>query len=232
MIHLAIKLRKRGYSINDISEKLGISKSTVSVWCSGIVLSSKQKLLLKKKQIKAGIKGRLKGSLANKIKKNKVIEDSIIYAKDRIQNLSINDLFIMGLGIYWSEGSKKDKKLSIVNSDPYLILLSQKWFKNCFGVTDREFMPRIFIKDNQMIHKDRILNFWSNLLNLPRSQFGNVTVLKTVTKRHYANENEYTGVLALRVSRGSRIRYKVLACIEEAKKQFVGVAQLVRAQHS
>ena len=38
--NLAIKLRKQGYSYNQINDKLGISKSTLSYWLRDIKISS------------------------------------------------------------------------------------------------------------------------------------------------------------------------------------------------
>jgi orotate phosphoribosyltransferase-like protein len=47
----AIKLRKNGYSLKEISEKLNIAKSTASVWLRNIKLTQKAKKRLKKRKL-------------------------------------------------------------------------------------------------------------------------------------------------------------------------------------
>ena len=42
----ARRLRRRGFSINEIAKSVGFSKRTVSRWCNDIVLGSKQKQIL------------------------------------------------------------------------------------------------------------------------------------------------------------------------------------------
>lgn len=63
---LARKLRHDGKSINGIAKIVGVSKSTVSIWCNDIFLSELQKL----SSIKINSKKVMKGSvIANENKK-------------------------------------------------------------------------------------------------------------------------------------------------------------------
>ena len=86
------------------------------------------------------------------------------------------------------------------------------------GVKKEEFMPRIFINE---VHKPRItkvIKFWSSLLDLPKKQFGNPVFLKIKQKKVYENHNSYFGVLALGVSKGANLKYKILGLIDALRK--------------
>lgn len=52
----AESLRRQGKSIKEIAQKVGVSQSTASRWCSGIILSIDQRGALEKKRQEAGVK--------------------------------------------------------------------------------------------------------------------------------------------------------------------------------
>lgn len=211
----AITLRKKGYSIKSISEKLDVSKGSVSIWCRDIILTEKQKNILRDNMIKAGHKGRMIGAEINRKKREDNIAFFREFGKNEIGQISRRDLLIAGIALYWGEGSKSDKtSLAFVNSDPSMIKFMYRWFNEVMGVKKEEFMPRIFINE---IHRPRIkvvLNFWSSFLDLPISQFGNPVFLKMKQKKIYDNYNVYYGVLALKVRKSSNLKYKILGLIK------------------
>lgn len=53
-------LRRRGYSYAEISEKIGVSKSSVSIWCRDVVLTPNHKARLQKTALEGAEKGRKK----------------------------------------------------------------------------------------------------------------------------------------------------------------------------
>ncbi|PIY59311.1 hypothetical protein COY96_02530 [Candidatus Wolfebacteria bacterium CG_4_10_14_0_8_um_filter_37_11] len=214
----AQNLRKKGLSIKSIASDLIVSKSSVSIWCRDINLTKKQKDVLWKNAIAAGQKGRLIGAEMNKKKK----ESNIIFYKNQgrrdISRLSKRDFLIAGIGLYWGEGSKNGK-LNFVNSDPDLILFMFKWFQDIIGVKKEDFIPRIFIN---RIHKSRVnkvLKFWSLLLELPVKQFRRTIFIKTKQKKIYENYDRYFGMLALRIRNSTNISYKILGLIDALKYQ-------------
>lgn len=210
----AIKLRREGASIKDIARNIGVSRSSVSIWCRDIQLTKEQDDLLMKKMIAGGHKGRMLGAARNKEKRLSAIRDSNHEGRSLITSLNQREFLIAGLALYWAEGSKKEGKLVLTNSDPELILFMKSWFEKCFGVAPAEFMPRISIMES---HKDRIgevLSFWSTLLGLEIVQFGNPTFLKSSRKKAYDNHNSYFGVLRLGVRKGTRLKYRILGLIQ------------------
>jgi len=100
----------------------------------------------------------------------------------------------------------------LTNSDSTVIRLMLRWFRECFGVGEERFQPRVFISD---VHRDReevLIEFWSRTLKLPREQFRK-TVFLDKGRKIYENRDTYYGVLALRVAKSTDIRYRILAQI-------------------
>lgn len=209
----ARQLRKKGQSIKFIARQLDVSKSTVSVWCGDLVLTQTQKDLLIKNAIDAGCKGRMVGAEMNRRKKQDRIDYNKRLGIEEIGRLTKRDLLLAGIGLYWGEGTKKSAT-ALVNSDPNLILFMLRWFRSVMGVRDEMFRPQVFISDIHRPRAQKILAFWSKLLGLPKSQFGNIVFLKRKNKKIYENHDSYYGVMALRVRRGTELKYHILGLIE------------------
>jgi transposase len=58
----ATALRREGLSIVDIARRLSVAKSSVSVWCRDINLTTKQKERLQANSVAGGHRGRLLGA--------------------------------------------------------------------------------------------------------------------------------------------------------------------------
>jgi predicted transcriptional regulator len=183
----ALVLRRQGESMKDIARILGVSKSAVSLWVRDVNLTKIQKEKLHAKQISAGHRGRLLGAEWNRNQKVLRIEQAVREAKNKLRTLSKRDLLILGLGLYWGEGSKaSDGTVAIVNSDPFIILLMIRWFQECWGVSKDRLQPRVFISDT---HKDReevITKYWIKVLGIPRTQFRRMIFLDKGKKMHKA----------------------------------------------
>lgn len=76
---------------------------------------------------------------------------------------------MLGLGVYIGEGSKSHGITKVVNSNPRIIKLCLKWFKEVFDLTDKNFRVRIHLyPDNNL---NETLQFWSRELKIPLGQF-------------------------------------------------------------
>ena len=214
-------LRRRGFSIKEIAEELNVSKGSASVWCKEIILTKRQKKKLYEKMVVAGHKGRLKGAEVNHKRKMERISFHRKKGLEEMKNFNSNkkDLFMVGVGLYWGEGVKSLKSgLSFVNSDPDAILIMYRWFQEVFDIQKEEFMPRVFINE---IHKERIqkvLQYWSALLQLPIEQFGNPVFLKTKQKKIYDNHDSYFGVLSLKIRKSTDLKYRIIGLIDALRE--------------
>lgn len=215
---IAIRLRRAGQSIRSIAMRLGVSKSTVSVWCRDLQLTRAQKLRLMKNAIRAGHRGRMMGAQRNKEKKREQIEFYKQLGKQDVGKLTTRDWLIAGVALYWGEGSKKSR-FAFTNSDPQMIQFVSRWLRKAFGVKRSEFMPRIFINAIHAPRIGKVMSFWSQLLQVPTHQFGKPILLRDRPKKIYENHDSYYGVLALGVRNSNKIKYKVLGLIDAIKDQ-------------
>lgn len=212
----AIALRRKGKSIKDIARQVGVSRSSVSVWVREVKLSQAQRALLHEKKVEGGHVGRMKGAERNKQQR---LDRLARYKKDsvnEIAELSLQDLFFLGLGLYWGEGFKaRGGSAGFSNSDPRVIQIMIMWLEQCMHVSRNRLRVQVFIND---IHRDRektIRHYWMNVTGLPAQQFAKIIFLAKA-KKFYENKNSYYGVCAVRILKGTEIKDRVNALIQQS----------------
>ena len=212
----AQELRRKGWSINEIAQKLSVSKSTTSVWCRDISLTPDQIKRLTEKQTSKSYEGRLKG--LEKIRQKRLQEITLLRKEGikEVNKLNKKEFFIAGIAMYWSEGytAPVNYEVGFTNSDPKMILFMLKWFKRCCKVDHNRFSLRVGINE---IHKNRIKKvekYWSQLTKIPLSQFNKTSLKKAKIQKVYKNYNEHYGTLRIKVRRGTKLRRKIDGWIE------------------
>lgn len=164
----AIKLRKEGCSLKEIKNALGVSKGSVSVWVRDVELNEDQKNRLKEKgQMFNVIEKRRRTRLQRETLRRQAI---ISTAKKDIKKLSEKELWLIGIMLYWAEGSKTDRGVvQFTNSDPEMIKLMMTFFRNICKVPEEKFRGHIHIHP----HLDYIAaeRYWSSVIKLPLGQF-------------------------------------------------------------
>lgn len=227
----ALQMRRKGISIITIARKLDVSKSSVSHWCSDIILTDKQIEKLEKNKGVSFKTGQRIGAETNKKKKLDEISKQFKQANDLINKISLRDLLIIGASLYWAEGAKTESRFIFVNSDPIMVKIIFVFLTKILGVDKTMIHPTLQIN---FVHKKRVkkvMTFWSKYLNIPLHNFNKPYFVNVVPKKVYENYHEYYGVLRLRVLKSSSLQYKILGFIEVLKK-YADVAQVVRAPHS
>lgn len=216
----ALELRLKGRSINEISERLSIPKSTVGVWCRDVRLGTKQIERLAKRVKNGSYKGRIR--FLEKIRKKRMEEVETLKREGmkEIGKLSKRDLFIAGISMYWSEGYTYSvgDQVGFTNSDPRIILLTLSWFKDICGVPYERISLQVKINK---IHKNRtrkVENYWSSLTKIPLSQFNKTVLIKSKVKKVYENHDDHYGTLRITVRKGTKLRRKINGWIEGLSK--------------
>lgn len=126
----AIELRKEGLSYTEIKKAIPVSKSTLSDWLKDIELTDSQEGRLNKLQAAAYI-GAKKIQAKSNAHHCQIRED----AKKEAASLINNPLFVAGLMLYWAEGDKRSERIQFSNSDPEMVKLMMKWFREFCKVT-------------------------------------------------------------------------------------------------
>jgi len=208
-----LKLRRKGKSIIDISKKIDVSKSTVSVWCRDIKLTKEQIENLRQRKIKGGYAGRMKGARMQYERRIKKIKDYEKKGVKEIGKLSDRDLLIAGLALYWGEGSKKTRRVSFSNSDPKIIKFIIKILRKVFKIKKDRLSAYIGIN---RIHKDRVEeveDYWSKITGISRNQFTKTTLIKSKNKKRYSNFAVHYGTITIIVKKSSDLYYQIMGLI-------------------
>lgn len=138
----AIDLRKSGNSYRDILKVVDVSKSTLSIWLRDIELTPEQKIKL----ITGQDIGRMKASKNRQRARIEKTERIIAEAKKELSRLSSRPLFLPGLMLYWAEGAKHNgEHVQLVNSDPAMIQLMMRWFREICRVPEYKFRISLHI---------------------------------------------------------------------------------------
>lgn len=164
----SIELRKMGYSMNSISKELDVSKSSVSLWVRDIKLSEIQiQKLRSNMHTNETIEKRRRTRLKNEESKRQKVMD---IAYKQIKNISRNNLFFIGISLYLGEGTKKKSGVvEFVNSDPKLIQIMMKFFKEVCNVSEEKFRGHIHLHSH--LSNKKAEKYWSKISNIPNSQF-------------------------------------------------------------
>jgi transcriptional regulator with XRE-family HTH domain len=175
----AIVLRRRGFSYNEIVEKLGIPKSTLSSWFHGMVLSS---------AAQGRIAGRVHASTIRSIVKRnkrqthiarKRAKENQSRAAREIKNISSKQLLLVGAALYWAEGYKRlrmrngreitSHPVVMTNSDPRLILIYLRFLREICKIPNERIKASVRLYEH--MNEKKILAFWGRITSLPEEHF-------------------------------------------------------------
>lgn len=165
----AIYYRKKGYSYSIISKKLKLSKSTLSDWLKEIPFKPNKETM---NRIDLA---RLKSIQTRHDKKIADIKNAKEIAKKELGKITKRDLWLLGIGLYWGEGDKSSSEgVKIMNSDPLMIKMMIKWFKEICKLNYNNFRAAVHIYPDNDIKE--AIEYWSKITKIPKSQFGKTQI--------------------------------------------------------
>ncbi len=190
----AIYMRRAGRSYGEIRKKIKVSKSTLTAWLRGIKLSPEQE---KRIYIEIRQKNAYRLARYNQQKKKKIIEEIIAQAKNEVERLSGNSLFLSGLMLYWAEGDKAEswEVVKFSNSDPMMIRVIMRWFREICKVPEEKF--RVCVHMHALHCRENIEKYWSEVTGVPVSQFYKTQIKPTSLKQR--KNKLYDGTCAVTV---------------------------------
>jgi len=201
----AIELRRQGFTYNEILRVIPkLSKSTLSGWLKNIELTKDQQQRIINKINEAASRGRIKGAWTNKKKWKRRIKAISEEAKKEFPFLIKKSLFLVGLSLYWAEGTQKYRRFQFINSNPQIIETIMRWLREVFEITNDQITLRMYI--HNVYRNEKCVDFWSKIAKIPTNKF-----LKTVYKPtpHTLKKNpEYKGCLRIEV-RGNELFWKI-----------------------
>ncbi|MCP6718559.1 MAG: hypothetical protein KJI70_03450 [Patescibacteria group bacterium] len=170
----AIKLRIQGKSYREIMNIIpNLSKSTLSGWLRNVKLTQNQKEKLKRNIEAITYSSRMKSAWTRR--KKRILQIKSITEKARKESsLFFKDpLFLIGVALYWAEGSKAHEYVQFSNSDPRLIKIMMSWFRKICKVPEEKLKIHIYI--HETYRNENCEEFWSKITNIPVRRFWKTT---------------------------------------------------------
>jgi len=164
----AQNLRDSGYSYNMIRDELGIAKSTLSNWFKG------RKFIPNKKVLKRTQYAAIKSAEKSHNKKVAEINQLREVGVKEIGALNKRDLWLLGVGLYLGEGTKTYENVRIINSDPTIIKLAIRWFKEICNVGDDNITVTLHIYPDNSIKE--CIEFWIKTTGLSLKNFRKIQI--------------------------------------------------------
>lgn len=203
----AIELRKKGFSYNEIRKKIPVSKSTLSLWLRSVGLAERHVRALTERQRESQQRAVQIWHEERLLRTFKIQE----MAESEIGSLSKREKWLIGIALYWAEGSKekyKGARVQFSNSDPRMILLFREWILNYLFIQPLDIIYTLYIHEESN-NIAGVIKFWADLLHI------DVSEIKLYLKRHNPSPKrknvgkDYKGLIRLVVRRSIDINRKI-----------------------
>lgn len=227
----AIKLRRKGKSIRDIEKVLSIRRSTLSGWLYNVELTNEQKTQLHQKWLAALAKARLKAVEINRNAKTERIIKIKQGVEEFMSEIEINKTWgeLIFSMFYLAEGTKKESSIVIANSSPEVLKSFLNLFRYLYKPDESKLRCCLHLRKDQSDKQSK--NYWSEILNISKSQFYKTQFDKRTIKSTFKNYKGVCVLIYLDMNLQRRILYIGEALLQKINKTNGRVAQLVRAPH-
>lgn len=179
----AIYLRKNeGRSYNEICEKTGIAKSTLSYWLKDVPISKRyQKRLNNRNPAKnASHKSHIKSGETWR-NKNKDIRKS--YQLEGRKEAKGFNLHLTGCMLYWAEGSKCRNSIKFTNTDLSMVEIFIDFLSKCYGITKSDMKIRCQSHVLSEFSLTEVEEYWIKQLGLTKNNLSKGTTEQRIPKK-------------------------------------------------
>lgn len=212
----AIELRIQGKTFGEITSAIpNLAKSTLSGWLKNVNLTPEQEKRLERNIKKVTCKARARSAWSKRGKRIAKTKFIVEQAEKELPFLISAPLFLVGLSLYWAEGSKSTEQIQFSNSDPRLIKIMMEWFRKICEVPEEKIRVHIYI--HEVYKNENCEKFWSEVTGIPVSRFGKTTYKPSP---HKIKKNlDYKGLCRIDISNVSLFR-KIMGWEQGASKFF------------
>ncbi|WP_181786995.1 hypothetical protein [Streptomyces phytophilus] len=201
----ARELRRQGRTYDQIQLELGCSKSSISLWVRDLPKPPPRT----REEASAIARRGWEATLRRRETERQRTKDA---ATREIGRLTDRELFLVGVGLYWSEGTKskphrRDESAVFVNSDPDMITLYLAWLL-LLGIEPERLRFRLMIHESADVGAAE--RFWAGHVGGDPSHFDRTTLKKhnPATVRKNVGEG-YRGCLVVRVLQGADLYRRI-----------------------
>ncbi len=198
----AVRLRKAGHSYAEIVKRVPVSKSSLSLWFKEMPLSTEEKRLLKNRVDAKVVGGRAKAAAVHRANRESR-DQALVSAMRQLFTAHRNEeLFKLGITLYWAAGVKRGTAFLFVNSDAEMVNMMLDWLETYFLLPRREVAVRLYI--HKPYAHERCEEQWARAIGVGVSQFKK-TIYKPGNKT-FKSKPEYKGYLRIEVTKGLALR--------------------------
>ncbi|MYX71777.1 hypothetical protein [Streptomyces sp. SID3915] len=201
----ARELRLQGLTYDAIQVELGCSKSSISLWVRDLPRPPRRT----REDASAIARRGWEATLRRREAERRRTREG---ARRETETLSERELFVVGVALYWAEGTKskpyrRQERASFVNSDPDVIGVYLAWLR-LLGVTSDQLRFHVHIHESADVAEAE--RFWAGHTGADTSRFG-----KTSLKRHQPRSNRknvgenYRGCLVIHVLRSAELYRRI-----------------------
>ncbi|MFO7592241.1 MAG: hypothetical protein R6X23_15365 [Acidimicrobiia bacterium] len=151
-------LRAQGVTLADIATRLGVAKSSVSVWVRDVPFTPSKR--------RTGARRRPHPAHDRKVRE---IEECDAEGRRLIGTLSEDAFLAAGVALYAGEGSKRDGCVSFANTDARMIGFFCSWLRHFFEIDESRLRVALYLHEG--LDLDAATTHWSEETRVPRTQF-------------------------------------------------------------
>lgn len=198
------RLRAQGLTYDEIAAKTGASKGSLSLWLRGQVSPARERYDQREhlRRIRP---------MAVAEHRRRALERSArarASGESAVGVLTERDLFMVGLALYWAEGSKdkpwrRNGRVILINSDPGVLHAFLAWL-DLMGIAEEDRSYRLNIHESADVTRHE--QWWAEELRVPLASFGRATLKghTPATVRHNVGDH-YHGCLVVSIRRSRQL---------------------------
>ncbi|KAA0930774.1 hypothetical protein [Streptomyces apricus] len=203
----ARELRLQGWTYDRIQAELGCSKGSISLWVRDLPKPERPKRT--REEASAIAKRGWEVTMRLREEERDRVRTA---AADGVGRMSDRELFLVGVALYWAEGSKSkphnpQERVTLINSDPRVIEVFMAWLR-LVGVTADQMRFHVHIHETGDVEGAE--RFWADLVGADAAAFGKTTLKKHNPRTNRKNTGEdYRGCLVVRVSKSADLYRRI-----------------------
>jgi hypothetical protein len=202
----ARELRIQGLTYDQIQVELGCSKGSISLWVRDLPKPERRR---SREEASAIAKRGWEATLRRREEERQRAKDT---AAGEIGTLSDRELFLVGVGLYWSEGSKdkpyaRRENVTFVNSDPGMVQVFLAWL-DLLEVEPQRLRFSVMIHESADVAAAE--RYWGDLVGADQASFNKTTLKKHNPRTVRKNVGPtYRGCLVVKVLRSADLYRRI-----------------------
>ncbi|WP_055627674.1 hypothetical protein [Streptomyces hirsutus] len=203
----ARELRLQGWTYDQIQVELGCSKSSISLWVRD--LPKPERRPRTREEASAIAKRGWEATLRLREEDRQRTKQQ---AMSEVDTLTDRELFMIGVGLYWAEGSKskpysRRERVAFVNSDPDMITVFLAWL-DLLNVDPASLRFALHIHESADVASTE--EFWANHVGIDTADLMKTTLKKHNPRTNRKNtDNNYRGCLRVDVRNGADLYRRI-----------------------